>query len=137
MEDFSMSISYDSAYKKWRSEICRSRTFVPIAAFILLMCASIGSANAADTVPAMSAVQSAYFIKVGSRGDYRYRKVVKHGTVYYCRRETTTGSHLQKEEICLTEKQREKLEEESQRELRDIQRPAQDNKSNPPMGPGT
>ena len=132
-----MSITYDSVYKKWQSEICRSRVFVPIAAFTLLMFASIGPANAADAVPVISAVQAAYFIKVGSRGDYRYRKIVKHGTVYYCKRDTVTGSHLQKEEICLTEKQREKMEEASQQDLRDLQRPAQDNKSNPPMGPGT
>ena len=132
-----MSITYDSAYKKWRSEICRSRAFVTITAFTGLMFASIGPANAADAVPAFTAVQAAYFIKVGSHGDYRYRKIKKNGTVYYCRRETVTGSHLRKDEICFTEKQREAMEEASQQDLRDLQRPSQDNKSNPPTGPGT
>ena len=132
-----MSNIDNSTYKKWRSGICGSKAFVPITALAVLMYASIGPANAADAVPVLSAMQSAYLIKVGSHADYRYRKIKKHGVVYYCKRETVTGSHLRKDEICLTEKQREKLEEASQQDLRDLQRPAQDNKSNPPMGPGT
>lgn len=132
-----MSINYENANKKWRRGICRLITSVPIAGLTVLMFASIGPANAADTVPAGLSTQAAHFIKVGSRADYRYRKVVKHGVVYYCKRETVTGSRLQRNEICLTEKQREMMEDASQQDLRNLQRPAQDNKSNPPMGPGT
>ena len=51
--------------------------------------------------------------------------------------ETVTGSHLKKEETCLTEKQRQKLMEESQQQLRNLQRPAMDPQIDPNVGPGT
>ena len=121
-----MSNTYDRVYNKWRNGICGSRAFVPMAALAVLMYASSGPVIASGMVPAISAGDTGYFIKVDSHADYRYRKVVKNGVVYYCQREAVTGTHLKKGEICLTEEQRKKLEEESQQQLRNLQRPAED-----------
>lgn len=132
-----MSNTYERTYNKRRNGICRSRTFVPIAILAVFGYAFSGSANATGAVQAISGAEAAYFIKVDSHADYRYRKVVKHGVVYYCRRETVTGSHLVKEQVCFTEKERKKLEDESQRQLRNLQNQALDPNINPNAGPGT
>lgn len=128
---------YDSAYTKWRNGVCRSRALVPVAAIAALMCASISPVNATGAMPVTSVAEAAYFIKVASHLDYRYRKVVKNGVVYYCKRETVTGSRLERNEVCLTEKQRKKLEDESQQQLRNMQNQAQDPNITPNIGPGT
>jgi len=67
------------------------------------------AASAAATATAKPAA-AAKGIKAGSG----YRRVVKNGTEYFCRREGMTGSRTEVQETCLTQAQLEKVQNDSQ-----------------------
>lgn len=88
-----------------------SRLFFVIGAVsVLAACAAqpqAGSAPAASAAPAAVALTSGQAATSDSKKlpTSGYRRVVKDGTEYFCKRETATGSRTQVFDQCLTEAQ--------------------------------
>jgi len=53
-----------------------------------------------------------------------YRRVVRNGEEYFCKREGVTGSRVASTEVCLTQAEMQTIRERSQDDLRDMQNPA-------------
>lgn len=65
-----------------------------------------------------------------------YRRVVKNGKVYFCSRDSVTGSRVSTTVRCLTKDDIERIQQSSQDYTRDVQSPPLD-PYEPNMGPGT
>jgi hypothetical protein len=73
-------------------------------------------APVAAAAPAVSAAATAKPAAApkGVRAGSAYRRVVKNGTEYFCRRESMTGSRTEVQETCLTQAQLDKVQNDSQ-----------------------
>ena len=126
-----MSSTQPRAFDIWRNRLVKSRFFVLAAVVAFAVCVAKGPAGAAETTAAESAKEKKSSI------DRSYRRVVKNGKEFFCRREAVTGSRMQKTDICLTQEQMKDLQEHSQEYLRSAQNPAQSPNAAPPGGAGT
>jgi len=114
-----MSSTQPRTYNMSRNRLVKSRFFVLAAVVAFAVCVAKGPAGAAESTAAEPAKENK------SKINHDYRRVVKNGKEFFCRREAVTGSRMQKTEICLTQSQMDDLQEHGQEYLRNAQNPGQ------------
>ncbi|MET0293182.1 MAG: hypothetical protein ABW136_12545 [Steroidobacteraceae bacterium] len=63
-------------------------------------------------------------VSTATAADSDYRVVEKNGKKMYCSKRLATGSHLKKQQTCLTQEELDQLKEETERGLKNISRQA-------------
>jgi hypothetical protein len=94
-------------------------SFFVVAALTLSGCAADPSTggSARSSAATDSAAKAAVSEKPIDRAK-GYRRMVKNGTEYFCRRESTTGSRTDVEEVCMTQAQMDAQRDNTQDLLR-------------------
>lgn len=109
-----------------------ARVLVSLAAVLLSACAGTPPATPASPADAQAVATdsgatgaSAAAISRRSRID-DYRLVTRGGKELYCKTNVTTGTRVNAKETCYTEAELDKMRDEAQDYLRDVQRPPQE-----------
>jgi len=80
----------------------------------VVVAAPVASAAAATSAKPAAAQNG---VKAGSG----YRRIVKNGTEYFCRREAITGSRTETQQTCLTQAQMDRAQNDSQDMIRRLE----------------
>ena len=107
--------------------IARVISVMTVAALAVGCAATPPAREQAQTLPQARTVDAATVTAAGLSGEQivalqhvGYKMVNEKGETYYCSTEPKTGSRLQKDNVCLTEKELVALREETRRNLQNV-----------------
>lgn len=93
------------------------------------------AANPASQEPVSPELRAAWEAKNKEHPLGNFTLVMKDGKEYFCRREAPTGSNLRRRGVCLTREELAAVEAETQRQMRDLQKPGAQYPKSPMEGP--